>query len=359
MSATSERRVVDLFAGAGGLSLGAKQAGFEVAAAFDNDLKLTSSFPANFSGTRLITDDLSTVGGDAIRAAMEGRPGGIVGGPPCQGFSAIGKRLANDPRRDLVGHFFRIVRDANPLFFVMENVKGLAYKGSREVLEASTRLVEEKFFLYGPTVLNAADFGASTSRPRLFVIGIHKDFGEPLSDSEFRKLRQPASTVKDAISDLQGAVRCANRDGLDFWKITCKRRCSDYAKKLRSEDRCFSGNLATVHSKEVVERFRTVPQGKMDPVGRHPRLKWSGQAPTLRAGTGPENGSFQSVRPIHPDLPRVITVREAARLQGFPDNFRFHSTIWHSFRMIGNSVSPIMAKAIFQVIGARLGGYHT
>lgn len=109
------------------------------------------------------------------------------------------------------------------------------------------------------------------------------------------------------------------------------------------------------HKADVVRRFATVMPGKMDTVGRHPRLAWDGQCPTLRAGTGADKGSRQAVRPLHPEEPRVITVREAARLQGFPDQHLFHPTIWHSFRMIGNSVSPILAEAVFRAIRDRLG----
>jgi DNA (cytosine-5)-methyltransferase 1 len=99
-----------------------------------------------------------------------------------------------------------------------------------------------------------------------------------------------------------------------------------------------------------------VEPGGVDAVGRHQRLDWRGQCPTLRAGTGSDRGSYQSVRPIHPEHDRVITVREAARLQGFPDRHMFHPTTWHSFRMIGNSVSPIIARAIFGAIAERFDG---
>ena len=351
---SGQKRIVDLFAGVGGLSLGAQQAGFQVVAAFDNDPVLTSSFSANFPSTCVIHRDLSTVCGDDVCAVNGGRPDGIVGGPPCQGFSAIGKRIPTDPRRDLLRDFFRIVRDVGPGFFVMENVKGLGYSDARGVLEDSLRLVGGSYSVFGPTTLNAAEFGAATNRSRLFVIGIHKECGDPLTVDDFEVLRRPAATVKQAISDMVDAVRCEDRDGFDYWKIVRKGRCSEYAKGLRSGDRLFSGHLGTSHSKRVADRFRQVRQGEVDSVGRHPRLKWSGQCPTLRAGTGPDRGSYQSVRPIHPELDRVITVREAARLQGFPDGFRFHPTIWHSFRMIGNSVCPMMAEAIFRVVEARV-----
>ncbi len=107
-----------------------------------------------------------------------------------------------------------------------------------------------------------------------------------------------------------------------------------------------SGNLGTVHESEVVRRFRAVKPGATDAISRAPRLNPNGFCPTLRAGTNSDRGSFQAVRPIHFSVPRVITPREAARLQGFPDWFQFDDTKWHSFRQIGNSVSPGVAEAL-------------
>ena len=357
MANTAHRGIVDLFSGVGGLSLGAHQAEFNVAAAFDNDPVLTSSYSANFAGTRVVNQDLSTANGDDIRAAAGGSPEGIVGGPPCQGFSAIGRRIATDPRRELLGHFFRIVRDVRPAFFVMENVRGLGYCDARGVLERGLSLVSDQYWMFGPATLDAAEFGAATRRGRLFVIGIHQEFGDPLSVEDFRVFHRPAATVREAILDMEGASHLEDREGFDYWKINRKGRCNVYARQMRSANRLFSGHRSTAHSERVVDRFQSVPQGAIDTVGRHPRLKWSGQCPTLRAGTGPDRGSYQSVRPIHPERPRVITVREAARLQGFPDYFRFHPTIWHSFRMIGNSVCPVLANVIFRVIRTKLATY--
>ncbi len=346
--------LVDLFSGCGGFSLGAHQAGFKVVAAFDNDPILASSYPLNFPGTRMVQADVSELDGDALRAAAGGRIDGIFGGPPCQGFSDIGRREPKDPRRLLLGHFFRLVREVQPSFFVMENVRGLAHAGAREVLEDALRLVDTDYAILGPHVWDAAGFGAATRRPRLFVIGMHKDSGTALRLEDFDALKRPPAVVRAAISDLAGARPVGEEDDFDVWQITRPGRPFEYARLLRSADRRFTGQQSTDHTKDVVKRFKKVPQGAADPVGRHPRLAWIGQCPTLRAGTGADRGSYQSVRPIHPDEPRVITVREAARLQGFPDAHRFHPTIWHSFRMIGNSVSPIIAKAIFTVIRDKL-----
>jgi DNA (cytosine-5)-methyltransferase 1 len=347
--------LIDLFCGCGGFSLGAHQAGFDVAAAFDNDDTLSASYAHNFPDTTLVLADIATLKADRIRRIV-GRPiEGIFGGPPCQGFSDIGKRLPSDPRRQLLGHFFRLVAELKPAFFVMENVRGLTYSDARGVLDAALKLVRKEYDILEPRIFDAAEFGAATKRARLFVIGVHKDRGDPVDAADVLSFRRPAATVRAAISDLQGARGIGDFEGFDVWKIARAGRPYAYARHLRSTDGLFTGQRSTAHSPAVVSRFAALVPGTYDQVGRHPKLEWDGQSPTLRAGTGADRGSFQSVRPIHPEEARVITVREAARLQGFPDAHRFHPTIWHSFRMIGNSVSPIMAKAIFEAVALRVG----
>jgi DNA (cytosine-5)-methyltransferase 1 len=115
-----------------------------------------------------------------------------------------------------------------------------------------------------------------------------------------------------------------------------------------------SGCLGTRHSKEVEDRYKSLEYGQQDRISRSIRLDPEGFCPTLRAGTARDRGSYQAVRPIHYEKPRVITPREAARLQGFPDWFVFHSTKWHSFRQIGNSVSPIVSELILSVLNSNL-----
>lgn len=346
-------KLVELFCGCGGFSRGAHDAGFDIAAAYDIDPILTSSYPTNFPNTVLRHRDVAQLTGAQIAIDVGGEVFGIFGGPPCQGFSEIGRRDPNDPRRELLGHFFRIVAELRPTFFVMENVRGLAYPSAKPVLDAALASVRDDYDLLGPTIWDASAFGAATKRSRMFVIGIRKDREAPLTDGHVSALRQLPATVSDALSDLAGAREtgaCAASLAVDRWRIDPSREASNYATTLRSEDLTFTGHKTTEHTAKVVARFAAVLPGGYDKVGRHPRLDLDGQCPTLRAGTGVELGSFQSVRPIHPTENRVITVREGARLQGFPDCHVFHKTIWHSFRMIGNSVSPIMAKAVFVAI---------
>lgn len=347
-------KLVDLFCGSGGFSLGAHQAGFEVAAAYDIDPILTSSYTRNFQSTQLHLADIAQLTGQQVESSVGQQVDGVFGGPPCQGFSSIGRRDATDVRRTLLGHFFRLVSELKPAFFVMENVPGLAYEDARSELDDAIAVVAGSYDVIGPQVWDASQFGAPTKRPRIFVIGIDRDRCDPFSAEDMDAFKRPAATVRDAILDLQDARQLLDQGGFDQWKITRRGTPSSYARQLRSDSGQFTGHKFTAHTEGVVDRFSRVVPGSMDKIGRHPRLAWGGQCPTLRAGTGADRGSYQSVRPIHPSENRVITVREAARLQGFPDAHLFHPTVWHSFRMIGNSVSPIIAKAVFQAIRSKV-----
>ncbi|ACL61788.1 DNA cytosine methyltransferase [Methylobacterium nodulans] len=347
--------LIDLFCGCGGLSLGARSAGLKVTLSVDNDPILTSSYTFNHPQSRLILADVADLSGRYLRRAAGGYIDGIVGGPPCQGFSEIGVASPDDPRRLLLWHFFRLVAEVRPKFFLMENVRGLAFEKNRPELDAALQLVAGRYTILGPLKLDAASFGAATSRPRVFVIGFDRSCVDSFTADDLQEWRRPAATVQEAIADLQGATEeGVDSDGLDWWRYGSDVAPSLYARRLRGTRRLFSGHRRIPHAPAIAARFAAVPQGGRDAVGRHARLDWNKQCPTIRAGTGPDRGSFQAVRPLHPAEPRVITVREAARLQGFPDRFVFHPTAWHSFRMIGNSVSPIIAERIFKAIRSKM-----
>ncbi len=355
-------KVIDLFCGAGGLSLGAHFAGFETALAVDIDANLTSSFNENFPGVKVLRKDLSRATGDSLLNDAGLKPKdiiGIIGGPPCQGFSLMGRRDLADPRNALVGHFFRMVGEIKPRFFVMENVPGILLGKAKEGLD---NLIDDLdgYEVFGPIHVNASDFGAATNRERVIVVGIREECIEQ-KDLDEQKI-QKKSSVRKAIFDLPEPMA-------DGWGAYRKiPRISSYASRarkvhadlgtalLKRELRAgrVSGLQPTEHTTEVRRRFSSVLPGANDAVSRCPRLIWDALAPTLRAGTGPDHGSFQSIRPIHPEQDRVITVREAARLQGFPDWFKFHDTKWHSFRMIGNSVSPFMSEALLRAVANRI-----
>nr|WP_082919261.1 DNA cytosine methyltransferase [Pseudomonas chengduensis] len=370
----SKPLIVDLFSGCGGLGLGAELAGFHSLAAVDIDKDLQSSYGLNFPSTQVINADLATLGKSEWRGILDGaRVDGVIGGPPCQGFSRIGLRKTDDPRNALLGQYFKQVSLLKPRFFLMENVEGLLDEKNKFVLEAALNLIPKNYTVVGPIKVNALDCGAATSRKRVVIIGIDSSSMNLVTEQELlNSLTKPATTVRDAISDLPSPNDIEPKVSKSFSWTRYKPidiQLPDYAKNMRAmpprglgaklalehlvhEE--VSGIINTKHTTPVIERFSETRPGETEAVSRYPRLSWDGYCPTLRAGTGSDKGSFQAMRPIHPSEPRVITVREAARLQGFPDWFLFHPTIWHSFRMIGNSVSPIMSHHIMSIISKKL-----
>ncbi|RZK44500.1 MAG: DNA cytosine methyltransferase [Hymenobacter sp.] len=366
----------DLFSGAGGFSLGAHLAGFDAAFAVDCDPDLTSSYNANFPNTKLILAKLGEVSAGDIMKLSNIRPrqlDGIIGGPPCQGFSVMGHRDANDPRNSLLGVFFEFVAYAEPAFFVMENVPNIMAKQYQELLETGISKISAQYQTVGPFLVDAARFGVATKRKRAILIGYDSKRVSPITEADIRALEtDDLTTVFHAIHDLPDPDDDDDNDGWHEYKSQPEvGNVGDYARRARlarpsglintnvspatfGADERVSGLQKTVHSDRLITRMTAMTPGIVDPTSKAKRLRWDETCTVLRAGTGKERGSHQAVRPIHPDKPRVITVREAARIQGFPDWFQFHEAKWHSFRMIGNSVSPILAEAILKLIKSRL-----
>lgn len=364
-------KIVDLFCGCGGFGLGAEQAGFEVVIAVDIDDTLQSAYARNFPQTRVVNGDLSTMDENTWKILLSNQEiDGVIGGPPCQGYSRMGKCDVNDPRRSLLYHFFRTVNIIRPKFFVMENVEGLLDDGNVEELNLAMSVVDRCYELVGPMVLDASEFGAPTKRKRVVVIGYDPRFLSEIKISDFIVQKNNPANVRDAISDISSPIpQSKDREDYGWHGYKSVDNLSEYAKKMRScpepnigwplavDKLCsgqISGNFETTHTEKVKQRYSAIPPGTIDKVSKAKRLAWDGLCPTLRAGTGADKGSHQAVRPLHPDEPRVITVREAARLQGFPDWFCFHKTKWHSFRMIGNSVSPVVSESILTFVKSRL-----
>lgn len=363
--------LIDLYCGCGGFGLGAKQAGFEVIVAVDIDKTLQSAYKRNFPEANVITSDLSTMSKEDWAGLIKKKQiDGVIGGPPCQGYSRIGKSNVDDPRRSLVRHFFRNVNIISPKFFVMENVEGLLDKKNIQELYDALSIVDKKYKVLKPVVVDASKFGAPTKRKRVVIVGYDENFIEDLSTEELLAISKPQVTVYDAIADI-GEPVSQSKDTSDFgWgEYRESTIISKYAKKMRRlppkgsgwsvavnklAEGLTSGNFDTVHLPYIKARYDLIKPGETDPVSRSKRLIWSGVCPTLRAGTGADKGSHQAVRPIHPEVARVISVREAARLQGFPDWYCFHHTKWHSFRMIGNSVSPLVSEGLLSLIYSKI-----
>ena len=362
--------ILDLFSGVGGFTLGAVRAGISVGLSVDWDDDLTAAHVHNFPKIPLLKQDLRELGPSQLleHANLAGATlEGIVGGPPCQGFSNMGRRDESDPRNRLVGRFFETVSALHPAYFIFENVPGILTNRFRPILDASIELVSARYTILGPMVLNAKDFGAPTDRPRVVVLGVEHPTS-PLEEAALPAARTQ-TTVSQAFSGLPEPESGNGSKPCHAWQRVLRSKAqSAYAKRMSEPPPCPTGNLiqeahaagrvsgfqVTNHSPAVAKRFAKVQPGATDPISKFPRLHPKRQAPTIRAGTGRDRGCYQAVRPIHPATPRVITVREAARLQGFPDWFVFHRTKWHSFRMIGNSVTPAMSQALLEFCSKRI-----
>lgn len=366
---------VDLFAGAGGLSLGFEQAGFDILAAVEIDPVHCGVHEYNFPHCATICRSVTEVTEKDIRSHSkigDRQIDVVFGGPPCQGFSLMGKRLLDDPRNTLVFHFIRLIDELKPKYFVMENVKGMAIGAHQQFIsEAIDKLSLCGYQVFQPyQVLNAANYCVPQNRERLFLIGARKDFPfpeypQPISkpagltkkiDKKYEKLPD-SPTVRDALKDLPEIEKYRELKNRDWVKAKWGTP-SAYVHSLNAlgegnysyprdyDPHLLTSSLRTEHTPDSIRRFENTKSGNTEPVSRFLKLDPDGICNTLRAGTPSNRGAYTSPRPIHPDFPRCITVREAARLHSYPDWFRFHVTKWHGCRQIGNSVPPLLGRAV-------------
>jgi DNA (cytosine-5)-methyltransferase 1 len=350
---------IDLFSGVGGLSLGFEQAGFDVVAAVDIDPIHCAAHKFNFPDCETVCKSVIEVTGATLRKqARLGRKDidVVFGGAPCQGFSMIGKRALDDTRNQLVYHFVRVVLELSPKYFVFENVKGLTLGKHRQFLQEIIEAFGEGGYdvVTDYKVLNAAEYGVPQDRRRLFLMGARRGLRLPSYPTGSSR-----TNVSDAIGDLPDPEAYPELWERDWTKAKLGNP-SPYAAKLRGmrddptdfsyrrryDSSLLTSSLLTEHSKLSRARFEQTKAGDVEPISRFKKLALDGLCNTLRAGTASDRGAFTSPRPIHPIAPRVITVREAARLHSYPDWFRFHSTKWHGFRQIGNSVPPLLGRAV-------------
>lgn len=369
--------VIDLFSGVGGMSLGMEAAGFDI----DISLELNPIHAAlhhfNFPYSSTICGDIKNIKSIALEQKLISRNRFdldlIVGGPPCQGFSQMGKRQLNDPRNQLVFEYVRIIKDLKPKFFIFENVPGIiAGKHKQFVIELIEEM--EKFgynVTFPPQILNAANYGVAQNRKRFILLGSRQDqekliYPEPLFINNgvqnlFSKTKENFPTAYAAIHNLEKHNVFIGKDkGLLTSDIIYNGYAEKFSFKKSNELKlCHTrnfhtnrvwGHIGSKHTPISIQRFKDTKAGTAEKVSRFFKLSTQLPCNTLRAGTPSGKGAFTAARPIHYTEPRCITIREAARLHSYPDWFNFHRTIWHGFRQIGNSVAPFFAKSIGNMI---------
>lgn len=368
--------VVELFTGVGGLGLGLEQAGFNVAVAVELEEIAGRYAQYNFPSAHVLyggeMGDVRRFGRDRLLSVAPeiGQEIALVaGGPPCQGFSLAGKKDSEDPLNDLVLEFARIVGEVRPMAFLMENVPGITFGTSGHLGEAIRRLRKE-YLVTDPTNLWACDFGVPQARERVFLVGIRKDLhvapslpepthDRPISQQLSLAPRPVTPTVRKAISDLPHVDEYPELIDRDRIPYGCE-PTSEFERTMRGQlqdrtdwsmvpewDEKICTNLRrTQHGPGLTARFRELQFGQMDRMSGIRRLHPDEVATTIRAGTTKERGSWSAPRPLHPFQDRVLTTRECARLQSFPDWFFFHPVKWHGNRQVGNAVPPLLARAI-------------
>ncbi|HCD7565049.1 TPA: DNA cytosine methyltransferase [Pseudomonas aeruginosa] len=345
---------IDLFCGAGGMSIGAEMSGVDVRFAVEADPHAARTFRENHPGTTLLEQNIKNIKAqEHLRFERGPSPVVIFGGPPCQGFSTSNQKNRNsdNPNNWLFKEYLRLVQEVMPDWVVFENVKGLIETESGYFLDEVLKGFESKGYTTSHFTLNSADFGVPQRRNRLFIIGsLH---GTAVSQPTPTTLKHV--TVREAIHDLPDLNNGDTRD-LDYYPRPAD---SSYARKIRGKKaRCWN-NIVTNNAKHIIERYSHIPQGgNWEDI---PSSLMGNYKDSSRCHTGiyrrlKENepsvviGNFRKNMLIHPWQDRGLSVREAARLQSFPDSFRFFGSIGFQQQQVGNAVPPLLAKAIFDLI---------
>jgi len=313
-----ELNCISLFSGGGGLDLGAHFAGFKSLLVSDISPAYTQTIKHNLPHVNVYNDDVMELTPSLIRelSGINGDIDLIIAGPPCQSFSIMGKRQSlNDPRGKLTIKYFELLAELRPKAFIFENVSGLmtVNKGD-DFNNLLTHLHEITGYVIYNSALNAVNFGVPQYRERLFIVGFRPD----VHNTDFTFPYEPSGDFAEDLPDkVPSQMAMEFVDGLP-------------------------NHVIRVHTEKVKKRFSEVPQGGRDKGSYSDRLR-----PDQPAGTVLVGSSVGGGRPhIHPDEPRALTVREAARLQSFPDWYEFCGTGTAQYRQVGNAVPPLMAYEV-------------
>lgn len=332
-------KIIDLFCGIGGLSLGFEQAGFEVVSAVDMWADAVKTYNHNRKEKVAEVISVEDFNVKELPELIERvKITGIIGGPPCQGFSTVGKREVEDPRNKMYLEFYKAVKLANPDFFVIENVKGmLTLNKGAFVKDLLKRFGEGLGYTINYQLLNAADYGIPQNRYRVFYVGIkNKKF-------VFPKPFDYKLTAKDGIGDLEGS--------------TCEKYGSnpqnEYQKELRGTMSKPLNQEYTNHTEQTISIISQVPDGGN--IKDLPAEIWHVRKYNKafeRMGTFKPSNTIDTGHRnyFHYSEPRIPTVRESARIQSFPDNFEIIGTRGSQYKQVGNAVPPMLARIIAETI---------
>ena len=342
-------KIIDLFCGCGGLSLGFEKAGFEVVYAIDFWQKAIETYSHNHSDPVAECCDVHSLSNERLHEMNKNHDiVGVIGGPPCQGFSKVGTRDVNDPRNHLYLEYCRIVSEISPDFFVLENVSGLLNLGNGMFRDDIFKRFGELGYDVECKPICAADYGVPQNRHRVFFVGIkNKKF-------VFPPKYDYVVTSKDAISDLPPLDLT---DGFDELHKYATDPQNEYQRELRGDLTEVTNHQITVHTEQTVNIIKMVPDGGT--IYDLPDEYW--EVRKYRKGFE-RMPSFKPCHTVdtghrnyfHYKENRIPTARENARLQSFPDYYEFLGTKTDQYKQIGNAVPPLLAYAIAKAIKDQL-----
>ena len=355
-----EFTAVELFAGAGGLSIGLERAGIHVVIANEIMPDFAATLAANHPNTNVINEDIHKINfRDELQKLGLASVDVLSGGPPCQGFSTIGSKNRQDPRNSLFYEYLRAVSETNPKYTIFENVSGFKRMYDGFAYETLVKELSELGYETKSQILNAADYGAPQIRYRTVVLGWRRglpplDFPSP-TNGEKEGLR-PYLTLMEAISDLPpiGAGESSSNYATPPQ--------NEYQRKMRGEQEVLLEHNAANYGEKMQEILRIIPEGgsisdlpmrlrpKSAYCNTYARLLPNEPSPTITRNFGTPSSS----RCVHPFQPRALSTREGARLQGFPDNYIFVGGKQSKNLQIGNAVPPILGEAIATIVRAAL-----
>lgn len=353
-------KAVDLFCGAGGLSSGLKKSGFQICLGVDIDKAALNTYKLNLKSTKVLAKDIKQVTGKEITqlTGIKKRDNFLLAGcPPCQGFSNLGKRDADDEKNQLVYEYIRIIYELEPTFILMENVPGMSEGVGKEIFERVVKALGELYYVEYDT-LNAADYGVPQTRKRLVLHGIRKDIHQIIisknDNFSIKLLPQPTHsrikrkgykkwvTVGDTIMDLPIINAGETYENNDIKNHKARRLSKINIERLQ-EIRNSGGDKNNISENLKLECHKKKNVSYTDTYGIIDSTK---PAPTITSGCT----IISKGRYCHPTQNRGLSVREAARLQSFDDKFEFVGNIGEMSLQIGNAVPPKLAQASGNVI---------
>ena len=336
--------VLDLFCGAGGFSEGFRQAGAEIVAGIDNDSKALETYDFNFPNSVNLDYDLSS-NDIPPDLSLINNVDVVTGGPPCQGFSIAGHRNTDDPRNKLFQSYVRILDAFKPSFVIIENVPNIMSMGGGIYVEGITSSLKSCGYNVEIYKIDCSEFGVPQSRKRVFFIGSNRNSWSLLMSKVDNPIFNEKVSCYEALCDLPSLE---NEIGEESARYIQKPQ-NNYQRIIRKGSRRLFNHVSVQHKTQTVDTIKLVPDGgnykslpKELQSTRKVNIAWTrmnSKKPCFTIDAG-HNHHF------HYEHNRVPTVRECARIQSFPDKFKFLGTRTSQYRQVGNAVPPLVSKVI-------------